>query len=125
MYCCGERLNVARLIFNANGHYKRVEFGICQDCGTPQTLVYSMNKNGSDREKRFIGKTAIKEFQKYQRRKYSTKQGSFTNQNVYYGDFRKTRKKDINGNAVYLQLQKNFNNQTHVLGEIKTIYSCL
>lgn len=125
MYCCGERLNVTRLIFNANGHYKRVQFGVCQDCGTPQTLVYSMNKNGIDREKRFIGKTALQEFKKYQRLKNNSKQGSFANQNIYYGDFKRTNKKDEKGNPVYQQLRKNFNNQTEYLGEIRTFYSSL
>ena len=121
MNCCGETLRVTRLIFNANGNYKRVEFGLCQECGKPQTLVYSMNKTGRDREKRFIGDTAVKEFRRYQRLKYSIKQGSKINQNVYYGDFRKTRKRDKNGIPVYLQLKKNFNGDYIVLNEIQTV----
>ena len=121
MDCCGETLRVTRLIFNANGNYKRVEFGLCQVCGKPQTLVYSMNKTGRDREKRFIGDTAVKEFRRYQRLKCSTKQGNKRNQNVYYGDFRKTRKKDKNGIPVYLQLRKNFNGDYVILNEIQTV----
>lgn len=125
MYCCGERLKVSRLIFNANGHYKRVDFGFCQECGTAHTLVYVMSKDGSDREKRFSGKTAIKEFKKYERLKNNTKHGSKSNQNVFYGDFRKTRKKDEKGQPVYLQLRRNFNNQYEVLNKIQTLYSTI
>ena len=121
MNCCGETLRVTRLIFNANGNYKRVEFGLCQECGKPQTLVYSMDKTGKDREKRFTGGAAIKEFRRYQNLKNNTKQGSKSNQNVYYGDFRKTRKRDKNGIPVYLQLKKNFNGDYIVLNEIQTV----
>lgn len=121
MNCCGETLRVTRLIFNANGNYKRVEFGLCQECGKPQTLVYSMDKTGKGREKRFTGGAAVKEFKRYQKLKNNTKQGGKSNQNVYYGDFRKTRKKDKNGIPVYLQLKKNFNGDYIVLNEIQTV----
>lgn len=120
MYCCGERLSVTRLVFRNNGYYKRVDFGFCQGCGTAHTLIYTMYKDGHDREKHFSGKIAINEFKKYQRLKNNTKQGSKSNQNVYYGDFRKTRKKDKNGNPVYLQLRKNFSGDYEILNEIQT-----
>ena len=79
-----------------------------------------MYKDGHDKEIRFKGTTAIKKFKKYEKLKNNIKQGSKSNQNVYYGDFRKTRKKDKNGNPVYLQLRKNFNGDYEILNEIQT-----
>lgn len=50
----------------------------------------------------FIGERAKTEKERFIRRiehkKNNTKQGTFSNQNVFYGDFLKTRKKDIKGN---------------------------
>ena len=91
MYCCGERLRVTRLVFNTNGYYKRVDFGFCQGCGTAHTFVYVISKGGRERERKFSGSTAIKEFKKYQRLKNNIRQGTRNNQNVCYGDFLKTR----------------------------------
>ena len=110
MYCCGERLHVTRFVFQKNGFYKRVDFGFCQGCGTAHTLIYTMYKDGKDKEIHLTGSVALKEFNKYRKIKNNTKQGSKINQNVYYGDFRKTRKRDKNGIPVYLQLKKNFKN---------------
>ena len=66
MYCCSELLKVTRLIFNTNGYYKRVEFAVCQNCGTPHTLVYTMRNDGKDKEKFFKGKIAVNEFKRYE-----------------------------------------------------------
>ncbi len=125
MYCCGERLTVTRLVFHNHGYYKRVDFGICQGCGTVHTLIYTMYKDGHDKEIHLTGAIAIKEFKKYEKLKNCSKQGTKTNQNVYYGDFLKTRKKDKNGNTVYLQLRKNFNGQYEILNTIQTIHSTM
>ena len=125
MYCCSELLKVTRLIFNTNGYYKRVEFAVCQNCGTPHTLVYTMRKDGKDKEKFFKGKTAVNEFKRYEKRKNFCRQGSFSNQNVFYGDFLKTRKKDIKGNTIYEQTRKNFNGQYEILNTIHTNYSTM
>ena len=46
--------------------------------------------------------------------------GSWTRQNLWYGDFMKTNRKDANGNPIYLQLRKNFNGQYEILNEINT-----
>ena len=58
-------------------------------------------------------------------KKNNTKQGSFSNQNVFYGDFLKTRKKDIKGNPIYEQTRKNFNGQYEILNTIHTNYSTM
>lgn len=122
MYCCGDELSVVRLIFNSNrGVYKRVEFGLCQDCGTAHLHLFVINSKGKIKSKFFKGKTALKEFKRYENLKNNCKQGTKTNQNVYYGDFRKTRKKDKNGHPVYLQLRKNFNGDYEILNEIQTV----
>ena len=122
MYCCGDELSVVRLIFNSNrGVYKRVEFGLCQDCGTAHLHLFVINSKGKIKSKFFKGKTALKEFKRYEHLKNNCKQGTKTNQNVYYGDFRKTRKKDKNGHPVYLQLRKNFNGDYEILNEIQTV----
>ncbi|HIU85483.1 TPA: hypothetical protein IAD52_00755 [Candidatus Spyradomonas excrementavium] len=125
MYCCGERLRVTRLVFNTNGYYKRVDFGFCQGCGTAHTFVYVISKGGRERERKFSGSTAIKEFKKYQRLKNNIRQGTRNNQNVCYGDFLKTRKVDANGFPVYLQIRRDFNNQYEVLNQVETIYSTM
>ena len=120
MYCCGDELSVVRLIFN-RGVYKRVEFGLCQDCGTAHLHLFVINSKGKIKSKFFKGKTALKEFKRYENLKNNCRQGTKTNQNVYYGDFRKTRKKDKNGHPVYLQLRKNFNGDYEILNEIQTV----
>ncbi len=125
MYCCGEHLKVTRLVFRNNGYYKRVDFGFCQSCGTAHTLIYTMYKDGRDKEIRFKGTTAIKKFKKYEKLKNNIRQGSKSNQNVYYGDFRKTRQKDKSGAPVYLQLRKNFNGDYTVMNVIITKYSTI
>ena len=125
MYCCGEHLKVTRLVFRNNGYYKRVDFGFCQGCGTAHTLIYTMYKDGRDKEIHLTGSVALKEFKKYQKIKNNIRQGSKSNQNVYYGDFRKTRKKDKSGAPVYLQLRKNFNGDYTVMNVIITKYSTI
>ena len=138
MYCCGERLRVTRLVFNTNGYYKRVDFGFCQGCGTAHTFVYVISKGGRERERKFSGSTAIKEFKKYQRLKNNIRQGTRNNQNLSdkghlsneaaaycICDFLKTRKVDANGFPVYLQIRRDFNNQYEVLNQVETIYSTM
>ena len=125
MYCCGEHLNVTRLVFRNNGYYKRVDFGYCQACGTAHTLIYTMYKDGHDKEIRFKGTTAIKKFKKYEQLKNHIRQGTKSNQNVFYGDFLKTRKRDIKGNPIYMQTRKNFNGQYEILNTIQTKYSII
>lgn len=125
MYCCGEQLRVTRLAFCKNGYSKTVKFAICQECGTVHTVIYTRYKDGHDKEIHLTGAIAIKEFNKYKKIKNNIRQGTKSNQNVYYGDFRRTRKKDKKGNPVYLQLCKNFNGDYTVLNEIYTIYSAI
>ncbi len=51
------------------------------------------------------------------------KQGSKTNQNWFYGDFKKSDKKDDRGNIILLQLKRNFNGEAIILGEAPVTYA--
>ena len=104
---------------NSNG-YRRVEFGICPKCGSYSYLDYKENANDGVKIKSLHGKEALSKFNSWEKHLTSQKHGSFVNQNVHYGEFRKTRRRDENGNPIYLQLRKNFNNEVEVLNEIRT-----
>ncbi len=102
-------------------YYRRVEFGICPHCGTIKFRDYRQETNGEEIIKDFSGLKAVNQLEKW--RKFFTKTllGSKGNQNVYYGDFKRTNRKDKNGLPIYYQLRKNFNGQSEIIGEIKTV----
>lgn len=66
------------------------------------------------------GKHALQKLELWRKRINNTKYGTKSNQNVYYGDFRKTNRLDENGLPIYQQLRKNFNGQAEVLNDIET-----
>lgn len=122
MFCCGSIFK-ARFFYvlnNSSCFYRRLEFGICPQCGSVRFIDYKQFEGGKERIRTFSGKEARETLKKWEKKLKRTRYATFANQNVYYGDFKKTRKKDENGNAIYLQLRKNFNNQYEVLNEVKT-----
>lgn len=80
----------------------------------------SIDHNGQETIKQFTGKHAAQKLEQWRKRIRNTRYGSKSNQNVYYGDFRKTNRKDDNGLPIYQQLRKNFNGQTELIGDVIT-----
>ena len=120
--CCNTSFSgVYRFVVqnNTNG-YRRIEFGICPKCGVYVYLDYRECSDGVIKTKSLRGKEALTKFNTWEKHLTSQKQGSYVNQNIHYGEFRKTRRVDENGNPIYLQLRKNFNNEVEVLNEIHT-----
>lgn len=108
------------IVQNNNYGFRQIEFGVCPQCGSYCFIDYKENAYGESRSKTLHGKEALTKYNLWKECFYSKAHGSYSNQNVYYGDFRKTNKKDNMGNPIYLQLRKNFNNQIEILNEIET-----
>lgn len=107
---------------------KWLEFAYCGINKTPVARIFHKTKT-MFKTSCFIGERAKTEKERFIRRiehkKNNTKQGTFSNQNVFYGDFLKTRKKDSKGNPIYEQTRKNFNGQYEILNTIHTNYSTM
>ena len=102
LFCCNNHFagNFSRILFNSELNYRRID--------------------GKEKVNELSGKAANDRMAFWRKRLKSSKQGSWTKQNIYYGDFRKTRKKDEFGNPIYLQLRRNFNNEAEIIGEVRT-----
>lgn len=120
--CCNLRFGgeFSRVLINSRDFYRKIEYGICPNCGCSKYRELRQVNGGAIREKLLSGKEALHRFEKISEQLSKLKRGNFVNQNFYYGDFKKTRRKDEFGNPVYLQLRKNFNNTVEILGEIRT-----
>jgi hypothetical protein len=112
------------VVSNTDDFYRRIEFGICPNCGVYRFRDYRII-NEKTKDKILSGKEALSAYEKFLSKLKVCKQGIKSNQNYHYGDFRATSKKDENGNLIYLQLRKNFNDEVEVIGEIKTKISYL
>ena len=73
-----------------------------------------------EKQKILSGKFALSAFEKTLENLSHIKSGTKSYQNFYYGDFKKTDQTDERGNPIYLQLKKNFNNDTEVIGKVRT-----
>ena len=120
--CCNRRFGggFLRVLENSRDFYRKVEYGICPSCGCKKFRELRQVMGGSVRERLLSGREAELRYEKVLKNLSEIKHGNFANQNFYYGDFKKTRRKDELGNPIYIQLRKNFNNDVEVLGEIKT-----
>lgn len=103
---------------------KAIEYGLCPICKKP---VLRMFINYKQRKiltfKKYRALQELKKFlKKINSSIFNIKYGYAENENFYYGDYKKTRKKDGKGNPIYLQLRKNFNGKTEILGEVETAY---
>lgn len=119
--CCNRRFHGSyyRVLANREDFYRRIEFGICPCCGIYKFFEYRMF-NGEVKQKILSGNEAYKTFEKILNKLKEEKQGTKSNQNFYYGDYKITKKKDSRGNPIYLQLKRNFNNESTILGEVET-----
>ena len=75
---------------------------------------------GKTYKKELSGVKAYRAYTKTIEKVAIQQQGNKSAQNYYYGDFKKTREKDKNGNPIYIQLRKNFNNDFEILNKIET-----
>lgn len=122
LICCNRhfRGGYYRVLSNRQDFYRRIEYGICPCCGVYRFLDFRIVM-GKERRKFLSGKDAELAFEKVIRSLRVEKCGTKTNQNFYFGDYKVTKKKDVNGNPVYLQLRRNFNDEAEILGEVNTV----
>ncbi len=120
--CCNRhfKANFSYILNNSKYFYRAIEFAYCPNCHTAKFKDYVQFEDGSDFAKELSGKKAILTYEKWLKKINSQKYCSFANQNVYYGDFKKTNRKDLNGLPIYIQLRKNFNNQSEILNVVET-----
>ena len=120
--CCNAFYNASfsYVLFSGKNYYRRIEFGICQNCGCLKFKDFIIDHNGNEKIKQYTGKHAAQKLELWRKKIRNTRYGTKSNQNVYYGDFRKTSRIDANGLPIYQQLRKNFNGQAEIIGEIET-----
>ena len=75
---------------------------------------------GVEKIRTLSGKMAENTFEKIIKKIRGEKQGTKSNQNYYYGDYKISSEKDSNGNPVYIQLRRNFNLEAEILGKVET-----
>ncbi len=121
LMCCNRRFFGGHrfVLANKEDFYRRIEFGVCPECGVYRFLDYRLIK-GMAQAKILSGAEAESAYDKVRRKLNNIRQGSKSNQNYFYGDFKRTEEVDSEGNPVFLQLRKNFNNQEEVIGKVKT-----
>lgn len=100
--------------------YRKIIFGRCPNCGNYVFKEYRQFENGLEDLKVLRGKAAQDRINRWTQKLKNQKSGSLSNQNYYYGDFKKTGRKDSNGNPIYVQLRRNFNGQSEILNTITT-----
>ena len=120
--CCNHYFNgsFSRVILNTSSNYYKVEFGTCPICNVVKFKEYKQYFDGTDSLKEYSGVIAEAKLRALIKRLEDMPCGSWTKQNLWYGDFMKTNRTDAQGNPIYLQLRRNFNGQYEVLNEIYT-----
>lgn len=121
LVCCNSRFRGVyfRVLENKPDFYRRIEYGICPKCGNYRLLDLRMIE-GKVKIKTLSGKEAENNYEKIIKKYKEVKHGSKSNQNYCYGDYKLSRKRDDDGNRIYLQLRRNFNNEAEIIGEIST-----
>ncbi|MBQ2645204.1 hypothetical protein IJG14_06510 [bacterium] len=129
LLCCGKQFYAAEKIIlpKKDKLYRCLEFGHCPHCGVRVARLIEQNIDYDIVVKEKRGIQALRLFEKavIQKKRYleSLTLGSKSSENFYYGDFKKTKRKDEYNNPIYVQLRKNFNNKSEILGEVITHYS--
>ena len=129
LLCCGMRFFSAEKIVlpQKDKLYRCLEYGFCPHCGCKVSRLIEQDKNYNIRIKERRGIKAQSAYEKalLQRKKYleTAAYGSKIAENFFYGDFKKTRRKDDHNQPVYVQVRKNFNNKSEILGDVVTLYS--
>jgi len=129
LLCCGRQFFAAEKVIlpKKDKLYRCLEFGFCPNCGTRVSRFIEQDKNYEVTIKERRGIKALRAYEKavLQHNRFfgqSSKTGSKAAENFYFGDFRRTKRLDENNQPIYLQLKKNFNNKTEILGEVATYY---
>lgn len=125
IFCCNSPAKVVfRYILSGGENYHRIEFAICTHCGKFKFTDYRMSADGSEtvRKYTFNEKEFYNRLNAWKTRINNTKQGTRLNQSFYYGDC--ARKRTKNG-IIDIQLRKNFNNVTEIIGESKLKRVCV
>lgn len=120
--CCNIHFtgSFSYILISNTTNYHKIEFGRCPQCNQMIFKDFNICLH-SENIKIYKGQKADNKYKHWKMKLANQKTGSYSNQNVYYGDFRRTRRVDNYGNPIYLQLKKNFNGQSEILGEIVTI----
>mgnify|MGYP006976110220 FL=1 len=127
--CCGKQFYAAEKIVLPKKEmlYRCLEYGHCPHCGNRVSRLIEQDTNYEIFVKERHGIKALHAFEKAksQRKRFLEKMGtgSKSNENYYFGDFRKTNRLDENNQPVYVQLRRNFNNKVENLGDVVTYYS--
>lgn len=121
LFCCNNlfAVEVSKTLKSNNEFFKKVYFGKCPICGVSKYQEIKITKDNK-RYKTLSGRLAEEKIRQVLAKEGKQKQGSKSNQNFYYGDFKKTNEKDLNGLPIYIQLRKNLNGQYEELGKIET-----
>lgn len=129
--CCGRQFYAAEKVVlpKKDKLYRCLEYGHCPHCGVRVSRLIEQDFNYEIYVKEKRGIKALRAFEKavLQRKRYLETSGSGTKsgENYYFGAFKKTRRLDDNNQPIYVQLRKNFNNKSEVLGDVITYYSKL
>lgn len=126
--CCGRQFYAAeKILLPVRAKlYRCLEYGHCPNCATAVSRLIEQDKDYYIEVKDRRGRKADRAYEKavLQRKRYleTVPKGTKSGENFYYGDFKKTRRFDENNQPVYVQLLRNFNNKTEILGEVVTHY---
>lgn len=129
--CCAKNFTASYrfAVFPKEGElFKKIEFSYCPHCDNAVYKEIITLPNGEINET--PQQKGIKAEEEFAKAKFNRlnflerlKQGSKANQNWFYGDCKKSNKKDERGNPVWLQLKRNFNGEAKVLGEAPVVYA--
>ncbi|MGN0192620.1 MAG: hypothetical protein ACI4CY_03740 [Candidatus Gastranaerophilaceae bacterium] len=122
--CCGRTFSAARKIVLPENDkmYRCLEFGYCPNCRTTVSRLVEQDENYEVSVREMRGIKALRAYEKALARQNAEKSrfGSASNQNYYYGFYKKSRQKDENNLPVYFEYRVNFNNVAEKIGKITT-----
>ncbi len=130
LFCCAKNFTASYKfhVYPNENLSKKIEFSYCPHCDNAVYKEIITYPNGTIKETQ--QQKGIKAEESFAKAKFNRlnflerlKQGSKANQNWFYGDFKRTAKKDERGNNVLLQLKRNFNGQAIILGEAPVTYA--
>lgn len=129
LFCCSSyfKPEIKLLLPSKDKLYRCFEFGHCPKCNSAVSRTIEQSLNFVIHVKQKTRFRALKELKQAQKEHIAfiknTRFGTKTNENFYYGDFKKTNKKDYKGNRIYKALRRNFNGKSEYLEEVKTYYA--
>lgn len=129
LFCCSRHFMPEKKIVlpPENKLYRCLEFGYCPHCKIAVSRLIEQTKDYNTlvtqktrgRALRALERALVERIHFVEKIRYGTK----SNEHYYFGDYRRTRRRDTRNNTIYEQLKRNFNGKTEILGEVTTIYS--